>query len=326
MSATSDQLTGARARIATLGSRPSTTRRRRAFTLVELLVVIGIISLLISILLPSLNKARQHAKAVQCLSNLRNIGQAGLMYASNFKNTIAFQGIGQETINGTGSYNDYWFGSGFSIIPSNRDSTLWGQYGVTQNIIVCPLVSETTTYQQAAANSASMPTSYGVGTPFTRVGGLAGIRLNKIHMPTETVMMADISDPTTGNTNMASTALGFWDPLNVGLNTDITVPAKPNFHGRHGGLGGVLWFDGHATMEKATPVPPNASLKTLAGTQLMGGNLAAVNAAHIGFLVRNPSDLNPGNANADYYFMWDKAGACATNMADLQKMGFHYNP
>src|SRR5947209_4858439 len=76
--------------------------RRRVipgFTLVELLVVIGIISVLIAILLPALSAARESAKTVKCLSNLRQLATAAQIYCNTFNGSypIAYYDAGSTS-------------------------------------------------------------------------------------------------------------------------------------------------------------------------------------------------------------------------------------
>jgi prepilin-type N-terminal cleavage/methylation domain-containing protein/prepilin-type processing-associated H-X9-DG protein len=72
----------------------SLRRSKLGFTLIELLVVVAIIALLIAILLPSLGKAREKAKAVACLANLKGLGQASYMYQQDWNGYYPCAGHG----------------------------------------------------------------------------------------------------------------------------------------------------------------------------------------------------------------------------------------
>ena len=73
---------------------PLRAKAQRAFTLVELLVVIGIIALLISVLLPTLQKAREAGNRAACLSNLHQIHTMLVMYANAYKDRVPIGGSG----------------------------------------------------------------------------------------------------------------------------------------------------------------------------------------------------------------------------------------
>ena len=82
----------------------SARKNRRAFTLVELLVVIAIIALLISILLPSLARAREQAKSMKCLGNLHDMGSAGFSYAADDPSDLLIPVHPNATLNNTSNY------------------------------------------------------------------------------------------------------------------------------------------------------------------------------------------------------------------------------
>ena len=149
------------------------TPRRRGFTLVELLIVIGIIAVLVSILLPAIQKARQAAQTVQCQSNLKEIALGIMQHANNRQGRgpgggLRFIGASSASVSWQEIMNYEYYKNG-SYLPRLLN-------GTNVNLkLACPVAASTvfsTTARVYALNSSltgpksnGPPVSYGLGLP-----------------------------------------------------------------------------------------------------------------------------------------------------------------
>jgi prepilin-type N-terminal cleavage/methylation domain-containing protein len=203
--------------------------KRSAFTLIELLIVIAIIAILAAILFPVFARAREKARQVTCVSNLKQLGTAQMMYVQDYDETLMMAQSGsfrwpqllsayvkmrafvfcpsaryslpiagtltyQDTITdpvGPSGFNDYYYG----LYPSYGYN-----YAYLSPTSICPDAFDTAS--ALCTVTPSTDTNYVPSPPGINGTGL-GTMLAALGAPATTVAMADsVSAPTAGPTNL----------------------------------------------------------------------------------------------------------------------------
>ncbi|MCX7597953.1 MAG: DUF1559 domain-containing protein [Armatimonadetes bacterium] len=207
---------------------------KRGFTLIELLVVIAIIAILAAILFPVFARAREKARQASCLSNLKQLALAMLMYAQDYDETFP---------------PSYYFSPDFSQeyawdfhIDYNTgasDLGLIGPYTKNAQLNACPSATGLTAWGRPYTGYGYNASYMGGDIDF---GGRPPAGLGQVQRPAEAVLLADAA---------------YWDPWNniLAATNYIRAPLDPfraawnigpTIHFRHNGAANVAYCDGHA--------------------------------------------------------------------------------
>lgn len=247
-------------------STRSLTGRRQAFTLVELLTVVAIIGILAAVLIPAIGAARQSARASTCISNLRQIGGAIQIFAS--ENKGQFPGGGQRAQSGSSaSWQDTLNAMVFEANLSSPRPPLQ-RYGDTpiSGQVYCPSMEPFGTsarYPRAyVMNSYTGDTNTTSNPPLPTWGPLFNYQKGKpvaiFQNPSKTVLVLESERPGDGVGPSAP-----FDRITMGNGTDAPAWSANSlsFAFRHKGLMNVLFMDYHVqalNQDEAAKINNNA--------------------------------------------------------------------
>lgn len=236
---------------------PQRSGKRAGFTLVELLVVIGIIAVLIGILLPVLNGARQSAQSTQCLSNVRQLVTACILYTNENHGFWPPAAADEDSTNLL-----RWHGSratAADVFEMKRDPSPLRPY-LSEGIKTCPsLQKDLLAGAEAGAGGygynqdylGSWLADYGAAWPLPADAYTRCAKMAQIKNTSEKIAFADTASAVNYDMVTFTATKGLFEYSFVNEPINAYGHNQPSLHFRHKGRRvNIAWTDGHATSEK----------------------------------------------------------------------------